>query len=548
MTSRKNNGFIIQGSILAITSIVVRIIGLIYRIPLQNIIGDEGMGYYSYAYEPYSVMLMLSYHGIPAAVSKLVSANKSLGRFRNVERVFKMALAIALSIGCITGSVMFFGSTYLASEIIGVPMCRWAMLALGPTLVVLSVMGVIRGFFQGVGTMIPTSFSQVIEQIVNAIVSIVSALYLFQYGAMYDSVIGTDSYAEGYGAAGGTIGTFLGAFAALIFLIFIFKAYSKYLKKMVRRDREAADSYGTVAKIITFTAVPLILNSLLFNSNTTIESIVFNKLMLTKTGNTMDSISALWGVFTGKFKVLVTVPISVSTALAVSIIPNFAGEMALGNKKVLAGKLQRAIRFGMIVAIPSAVGLSVLAEPIISMLFSPYGAVDVNLLRYGTIAVVLYSISTITNAALQGIGKERFTVTSAAVALVIHIAVLALMVGVFDMSIYGVLIAYICFALIVCVVNNFAIARILSYRQEYFKTFLIPFVSAIVMGFAVFGIYKGFMALSLGKILSCGLSILLGAIVYLVVLLVLKGVDEDELAAIPKGRILVRILKKIHLL
>ncbi|MBR6637545.1 MAG: oligosaccharide flippase family protein, partial [Lachnospiraceae bacterium] len=319
MTSRKNNSFILQGSILAITSIVVRIIGLIYRIPLQNIIGDEGMGYYSYAYEPYSVMLMLSYHGIPAAVSKLVSANKSLGRFRNVERIFKMALAIALSIGCITGSIMFFGSTYIASEIIGVPMCRWAMLALGPTLVVLSVMGVIRGFFQGVGTMIPTSFSQVIEQIVNAIVSIVSALYLFQYGAMYDSVIGTKSYAEGYGAAGGTIGTFLGAFAALVFLAFLFKAYGKYLKKMVRKDREAADSYGTVAKIITFTAVPLILNSLLFNSNTTIESIVFNKLMLVKEGNTMDSISALWGVFTGKFKVLVTVPISVSTALAVSI-------------------------------------------------------------------------------------------------------------------------------------------------------------------------------------------------------------------------------------
>lgn len=548
MTSRKNNSFILQGSILAITSIVVRIIGLIYRIPLQNIIGDEGMGYYSYAYEPYSVMLMLSYHGIPAAVSKLVSANKSLGRFRNVERIFKMALAIALSIGCITGSIMFFGSTYIASEIIGVPMCRWAMLALGPTLVVLSVMGVIRGFFQGVGTMIPTSFSQVIEQIVNAIVSIVSALYLFQYGAMYDSVIGTESYAEGYGAAGGTIGTFLGAFAALVFLAFLFKAYGKYLKKMVRKDREAADSYGTVAKIITFTAVPLILNSLLFNSNTTIESIVFNKLMLAKAGNTMDSISALWGVFTGKYKVLVTVPISVSTALAVSIIPNFAGDMALGNKKVLAGKLQRAIRFGMIVAIPSAVGLSVLAEPIISMLFSPYGAVDVNLLRYGTVAVVLYSMSTITNAALQGIGKERFTVTSAAVALVIHIVVLALMVGVFDTGIYGVLIAYICFALVVCVINNLAISRILTYRQEYFKTFFIPFVSAVVMGFAVFGIYRGFTALSLSRVLSCGLSILLGAIVYLIILLVLKGVDEDELAAIPKGRILVKILKKIHLL
>ncbi len=548
MTSRKNNSFILQGSILAVTAIVVRIIGLIYRIPLQNIIGDEGMGYYSYAYEPYSVMLMLSYHGIPTAVSKLVSSNKSLGKFRNVERIFKMALAIALSIGCITGSIMFFGSTYLASNIIGVPMCKWAMLALGPTLVVLSVMGVIRGFFQGVGTVIPTSFSQVIEQIVNAIVSIVSALYLFQYGAMYDSVVGTESYAEGYGAAGGTIGTFLGALAALIFLVFVFKAYKKYLKKMVRKDREAADSYGTITKVIAFTAVPLILNSLLFNCNTTVESIVFNKLMLAKEGNTMDSISALWGIFTGKYKVLVTVPISISTALAVSIIPNFAGDMALGNKKVIAGKVQRAIRFGMLVAIPSAVGLSVLAEPIISMLFSPYSAVDVNLLRYGTIAVVLYSLSTITNATLQGIDKERFTVTSAAVSLVIHIAVLALLVGVFDLGIYGVLIAYICFALVVCVVNNFAIARLLSYRQEYFKTFLIPLVSALVMGFAVFGMYKGFVALSLGNILSCAISILLGAIVYALVLLVLKGVDEDEISALPKGRIIVRVLKKIHLL
>ena len=151
---------------------------------------------------------------------------------------------------------------------------------------------------------------------------------------------------------------------------------------MVRKDREPADSYGMIAKVITFTAVPLILNSLLFNCNTTVESIVFNKLMLAKDGNTMDSVSALWGIFTGKYKVLVTVPISVASALAVSIIPNFAGDMALGNKKSIAGKVQRAIRFGMLVAIPSAVGLSVLAEPIISVLFSPYGSVDVNLLRY----------------------------------------------------------------------------------------------------------------------------------------------------------------------
>ena len=549
MTSKKNNSFIIQGSILAVAAIIVRIIGLIYRIPLQNIIGDEGMGYYSYAYEPYSVMLMLSYHGIPTAVSKLVAANKQTGKFKNVQRIFRMALAITISIGCITGAVMFFGAAYISAEIIGAPMSRWAMMVLGLTLVVLSIMGVYRGFFQGTGTVIPTAFSQIIEQIVNAIVSIVAALYLFEYGARYDAVIGTESRAEGYGAAGGTMGTFLGALAALIFLMFIFGAYKKYLKKMVRKDRgNSTDTYGTIAKLIVFTAAPLILNSILFNCNTTVESIVFNKLMSAKAGNTPDGISALWGIFTGKYKVLVTVPISISTALAVSIIPDFAGEMAAGNKGRIAGKVHKAIRFGMLIAIPSAVGLSVLAEPIISMLFSPYGSVDVNLLRYGTLAVVLYSLSTITNATLQGINKERFTVASAAVSLVIHVAVLAIMVGVFDLGIYGVLIAYICFALVVCIVNNFAIARLLSYRQEYFKTFLLPLVSAIVMGFAVFGIYKGMTALSLSNMLSCVLSILLGAVVYGIVLLLLRGIDENDISALPKGRILVRILKKIHLL
>lgn len=551
MANKKNNnnGFIVQGTILAAAAIIVRIIGLIYRIPLQNIIGDEGMGYYSYAYEPYSVMLMLSYHGIPAAVSKLVATNKSMGRYKNVYRIFGIALVITTGIGCVTGSIMLFGAGYISSEIIGVPMCRFAMMILGPTLLVLSVMGIVRGFFQGSGTVIPTAVSQVIEQIVNAVVSIVAALYLFQYGALYDSVIGTQSYAEGYGAAGGTLGTFLGALSALLFLLLVFHAYKKNLKRLVRKDRSGVnDTYGEIAKLLALTAAPLIINSILFNCNTTLESIVFNKLMLQKEGNTLKSVSALWGVFTGKYKVLVTVPIAVATALAVSIIPDFASEMAAGNKGRLAGKVHRAIRFGMLVAIPSAVGLSVLAEPIMSMLFSPYGSVDINLLRYGTVAVVLYSISTITNAALQGMSRERFTVTSAAVALVMHIIVLALCVGVFNMGIYGVLAAYIAFALFVCIINGVAIARVLSYRQEFLKTFILPAAASGVMGFAVFGIYKGLLALTSRNKIACVLSIMLGAAVYAVALVLLKGLDESDIKSLPKGTYIAGVLKKIRLL
>ncbi|MBQ9766170.1 MAG: polysaccharide biosynthesis protein [Lachnospiraceae bacterium] len=551
---KKNNGFIVQGSILAVAAILVRIIGLIYRIPMRNIIGDEGMGYYSYAYEPYSVMLMLSYHGIPAAVSKLVAANKALGKYRTVKKIFWSALSITITIGCITGSIMFFGAGFLSSEIIGIPMAKWAMMVLGPTLFVLSMMGVLRGFFQGLGTTIPTAISQIFEQIVNAVVSIIAALHLFNYGAMYDSVVGTESHAEAYGAAGGTMGTFLGATVALLFLFFVFKLYSRQLAKLVRKDRGglATESMPKIMGLIAATAVPLIFNSILFNCNTTVESIVFNKLMI-KDGMVKDEISTLWGVFTGQYKVLVTVPISVATALAVSIIPDFAKELVKGNIKTLRMKLNKAVRFGMLIAIPSAVGLSVLAEPILELIFPNSGAVSVNLMRFGTVAVVLYSLSTITTAALQGINRETFTVFSAGMALVTHLLVLAVCVGALDMGIYGVMVSYIAFALIVCMFNSFALMRLLKYRQEYFKTFVIPIISAVIMAFVVIGLHKLVIsnvpeATMLMRSLACAIAVIGGVLVYAIALLIFRGIDENDVRSLPKGDKLVRLFKALRLL
>ena len=550
MANKKNNsGFIMQGSILAVAAFVVRIIGLIYRIPLTNIIGEEGLGYYSYAYEPYSVMLMLSYHGIPAAVSKLVATNRSLGKYKNLRKIFWIALSITITIGCITGSILLFGAGYISNNITEMPMSKWAMMVLGPTLLVLSIMGVLRGFFQGIGTTVPTAVSQVFEQIVNAVVSIVAALYLFDYGAKYDAVVGTESYAEAYGAAGGTMGTLFGALVALFFLIFVYKIYSLQLNKLAIRDRgNSTEGNAKIAGMIAITAIPLIFNSILFNCNTTIDSIIFNKIMLGKPDNTKESIATLWGMFTGEYKTMVMVPISIATALGVSIIPDFAKEAARGNIKIVRAKLYKAVRFGMLIAIPSAVGLSVLAEPILTMLFKGCGETAINLLKYGTVAVVVYSLSTITNSALQGINRERFTVVSALFALISHVVVLALCVGVFNMGIYGVLVSYICFALVICLINGFALSRVIKYRQEYLKSFILPAIASVVMGFVVYGVYKLTMNLSKMQIVSCAASIALGILVYGIVLLLLRGMDEDDVRSLPKGVFLAGVLKKLHLL
>lgn len=547
--NKKNSGFIIQGSILAMASFIVRIIGLIYRIPLTNIIGDEGMGYYSYAYEPYSVMLMLSYHGIPSAVSKLVATNKSLGKFKNLKKIFWTAVLITGIIGSITASILFFGAGYISDNITGQPMSKWAMMVLGPTLFVLSIMGVLRGFFQGMGTTVPTAVSQVFEQIVNAVVSVVAAMYLFDYGAKYDAIVGTESYAEAYGAAGGTLGTFLGAVVALLFLMFIFRLFSSRLNAMARKDRgRSTETMGMIAGMIAVTAIPLIFNSILFNCNTSIDMVLFNRLMVAKPEYTEEKIAALWGMFTGKYKTMVMVPISIATALGVAIIPNFAKEAAHGNVKTIRLKLHKAIRFGMLIAIPSAVGLSVLAEPIITMLFSGDNKIAVTLLQCGTIAVVIYSISTITNAALQGLNQERFTVISALFALIIHVIVLAVCVGVLNMGIYGVLVSYVCFALVISIMNNYALLRVIGYRQEYGRTFLLPAAAAAVMGFVVHVVYKLIFDISEQKILSCIVAIVVGVVIYVILLLLLRVVDENDIKSLPKGVMLAGLLKRLHLL
>lgn len=549
MSNRRKTNFIVQGTILAAASIIVRIIGLMYRIPLTNILGDEGMGYYSFAFEPYSVMLLLSYYGLPTAVSKLVATRNGEGKYKNSYRVFKVAMFLTMFIGLITGLFTFFGANFIAGTLNSQPMSAMALKVLGPTLFVLSIMGILRGFFQGMGTMIPTAISQIIEQIVNAIVSIVAALYLFGYGSMVDSVLATNSYAEAYGAAGGTLGTLLGAVAGLLFLVLVFFAYKSLLARQMRRDRtRIKESYSEITVLLLATAAPIIFSSIVFNIGTTLDGAIFSKILSVKEGYTSETIASLWGIFTNKYKVLTTLPIAISTALSVAIVPNFSGTMASGNIGRLASKVHYSIRFAMIVAIPSAIGISVLAEPIISLLFSEYSIIDINLLRYGTLSVVAYSLSTITNAILQGINQMKLPFFHATISLIGHLLILILLIGVFDTGIYGVTASYILFAVFICILNAIAIRKHLSYKQEILRTFLLPTLASIIMGISVYAVYTALYSFTRSNIISTGISVGLGIIIYAVLLLLFKCVQEDDLYNVPKGDKIVAIAKKMNLL
>ncbi len=543
----KRSNFIVQGGMLAITGVISRIIGLVYRIPLQKKIGDSGMGYYSAAFQIYSIMLIISSYSLPTAVSKLVAARVAKGQYRNARKILHGAMLFALITGGSTCLIVLFGADVMATNIMNLPKSAIALRILAPTLLIVAIMGVIRGYFQGLGTMMPTAVSQLFEQVINAVISIVAAIYLFEYGTKVAALLKDNAYSAAYGAAGGTLGTFAGALAGLLMLAVMFIIHNREMKKNVAGDATSRnDSFPRILRILIITILPVILSSTIYNISDVLDQGIFGSVMAKK-GMSEHDIASYWGIFSTKYKVIINVPVALANALCSSIMPTLTSCVEQGKLKLARHKVRLGMRFVMIIAFPCAMGLSVLGKPILSMLFTGEIDIPAMLLRVGSITVILYSMSTLSNGVLQGINKLNIPVRNAAIALAIHVGVLYLCIGVLDLKLYGVVIALIVFALLICILNWISIGRHLSYRQEIRKTFIIPFVASAIMGAVILGA-SALIGKAASETVTTIISIVIGACVYFVALLKLKGVNESEIRSFPGGDIFARIALTLRLI
>lgn len=544
--SNKKNSFLVQGSILAIAGIIVRVIGMIKRIPLTNIIGDEGNGFYAAAYEVYNIILLISCYSLPLAVSKLVSARISKGQYKNANRIFRGALLFAIVVGGSLGAMVYFCSGFFAGTIMLEPMSMMALKVLGPTIFIVAIMGVLRGYFQGLGTMIPTAFSQVIEQIFVAGVSITAAFYLFDYGIKVGELRLNDSYGAAYGAAGGTMGTSVGAMIGLLFLAFVYVMYSGSVKRKIAKDNtRIKESYTMIFKVLLLTIVPVVLSTAVYHVSDIIDQRMFNQIMIS---NQMEDVKSVhWGIYSGKYKVLINIPIALASAMCASIIPTLIAANERGNHSEMRGKVTTVIRFTMILIIPCAVGLGILGKTIVGFLFDGDIEIAASLLAIGSISTVFYALSTLGNGILQGINQVKLPVRNALVALGIHIISLYLMLEYANLGIYGVVISTIIFSFLMCVFNYLSIKKHLKYKQEVIKTFLMPSISAGLMGIVIY-LMNRFLIESLGQTITLFLTVIIGAMVYFIFLILLKGVSEKEVLRVPCGEIVINIMKKIGML
>ncbi len=539
-----------QAGILAMASMIVRVIGLLYRAPLTAIIGDEGNGYYGTAYNIYTIILMVSSYSMPSAISKLMAQKLAVGEYRNANRVFRCALMYGVLVGLVGSGLLFFGARFLVPD---VAVCVLQVFA--PTVFLFGILGSMRGYFQARGSMVPTSVSQILEQLANAVVSIAAAWLLMQ------TAVGADPTRRAQlGAMGSALGTGAGVLIALLFMVFCFRRSKEGRKAEILSDATGKEEkYRIFLRDTILVITPFMLSGVIMNLTTSLNQTIYMRMLIDLKGAGETATTTLYGIFSNKAVVISNIPISIATAVSSAIIPGISAAYARRDETGARRQVGNAIRITSIVAIPSAVGLAVLARPITMLMFPQMESLELasSLLSLLAVTVIFYSISTITNAALQSIGRMNLPLVSAGIALVVQTVVLVLLLRFTDLDVRALVLVSILYSVMIFAVNQYYLRRFLGIRQDVRRDYLQPFVCAALMGAAAKAVYylvsmaaepmrnlpKGFYFRNLA---ATAAALLAAVLVYGYTMVRSGTIRRKDLLSMPKGQLLVRLMEKLH--
>lgn len=539
-----------QAGILAMASMIVRVIGLLYRAPLTAIIGDEGNGYYGTAYNIYTIILMVSSYSMPSAISKLMAQKLAVGEYRNANRVFRCALTYGVLVGLVGSGLLFFGARFLVPD---VAVCVLQVFA--PTVFLFGILGSMRGYFQARGSMVPTSVSQILEQLANAVVSIAAAWLLMQ------TAVGADPTRRAQlGAMGSALGTGAGVLIALLFMVFCFRRSKEGRKAEILSDATGkAEKYRIFLRDTILVITPFMLSGVIMNLTTSLNQTIYMRMLIDLKGAGETATTTLYGIFSNKAVVISNIPISIATAVSSAIIPGISAAYARRDETGARRQVGNAIRITSIIAIPSAVGLAVLARPITMLMFPQMESLELasSLLSLLAVTVIFYSISTITNAALQSIGRMNLPLISAGIALVVQTVVLVLLLRFTDLDVRALVLVSILYSVMIFAVNQYYLRRFLGIRQDVRRDYLQPLVCAALMGAAAKAVYylvsmaaepmrnlpKGFYFRNLA---ATAAALLAAVLVYGYTMVRSGTIRRKDLLSMPKGQSLVRLMEKLR--
>jgi len=551
MGTQKKQSFVQGALILVVASILVKVIGACFKIPLTYLIGDDGMGLFNSSYQIYTVMFIIATAGFPTAVSKMVAESLAIGRNREAERVFRVAVTMLAIIGLVGSLFLFFGSDVLAG-IIKNGRSAQAIRAISPAVLCVALMASFRGYFQGQQNMYPTAISEVCESTGKLVFG-----YLF---AWYFMKVSVESASAG-AVFGVTMGTFVGFFALFIILIINRRKKAKY------DITEKTNSYKKIAWRLFCIAVPITIGAsvssltnladmfTVMNRLQTIKSITpefmlkYKDLIATISNFDGHSINeqlanSLYGMYTGKAITMFNFPLTIVVALGMSVVPVISGAMAKKDILGVQKSINSVIKITVLFAVPCAVGMCLLSSPILSVVF--HSNLATSQLQKLAISIIFVSLLQITTAVLQAYGKTVIPVINMVIGGVIKVVVNYNLVAIPSINIDGAPIGtMICYFVIVCL-NMFWIIKETKCSFSIIEYVVKPITSGFVMGIAIYLANK-FMT-SFGNIVSLGVCVCLGAFVYIVMLIITRSLNKNDLEMLPKGDKIVKFFEKYKLI
>ncbi len=536
---KRKTSFVKQAAILATASILVRFLGFIYRVPLTNMIGDSGNGIYSAGYYIYTFLLILSSAGLPAAISKMVSERIAVKEYRNAHRVFQSALIVSGSLGLVFAILLGVFGQQIAN-LSNTPESYYCILTLAPTLFIVAVMSAFRGYFQGMNTMVPTAISQIVEQVFNAFFSVYLAYLFLSYG-----MTGGEKNIP-MGAAGGTMGTGIGALAGLLVILFSYLLIRPTIKKKVGKCRQAyEESRRETGLQLIKTAWPIIAGTAVFSITNLIDMNMVIRI-LENTGFPHEEALRLYGQLSGKYVTLTTLPVSISTAFATAALPSIAKSVKLKDFKQVRRKMNLTFRLSMIVSVPAAVGIGVLGDPIIHLLF-PLASGGGALLTIGAVSILFLALCQTATGILQGIGHIKVPVVGAILGAIVKVILNYVLIGIPSLNVLGAVLSTTGCYLVAGVFDVVMLSRITRVKFDFMGTFFKPLVGASVMGVAALAVYHILYMLHPSNGVATIGSILFAMGIYGMVMLFIGGIAEEDLKSMPMGAKILRFLKRFRL-
>ena len=534
-TSKKQS-YLTCAALLAATVAIVKVIGMVYKIPLFNILGDEGTAHFQVTYTIYSLLLTISTAGIPVAMSRLIAGSHALGEKKQISRYFRVGMLVFVPIGVLGMALMLFFPQTLANFMED-PEISLGIMALAPAVLFVCILSVYRGHAQGYSDMAPTAISQIME-----------VVFKFIFGLSIAWLLAAKGYDTATVSAGAIVGVTIGLGLAIPLMVL----YKRKLERKATYPNGVSERLKPVkstAMEILKISIPITLSSSIMN----IISLVDTKLVLSRlqdgAGLDYEMAKVLYGVYS-KGITLFNVPSAFITPITVSVVPAIAAALAVKNRKESRSLMESSLKVTNLLAMPMGVGISVLAGPIFQVLFPDSHEKGPMLLAMLGIASIFVCTYLMTTSILQAAGHEKFALLSLPVCGVIKIAVNWVLVGNEAINIAGAPIGNIVCYVAITALNMIYLAKKTENPPSYIKTFMGPAFCSVVMGGAAWGVNGllsklggSFLSGGFGQILCLGAAVVVGVLVYGVLIVVTRTLTKQDVLRLPKGEKIARLLR-----